>query len=75
MDGVSLEELNLMLEMSKGLDSGSGDSLKNKLKALLSQGLLSSAEDICARLQGSNIIKILTFLFILPPFRVTRPFS
>jgi hypothetical protein len=53
MDGVSLEEINLMLEMSKGLESGSSSStdLKNKLKILLAKGSLASAQDICATLQ------------------------
>ena len=53
MDGVSLEEINLMLEMSKGLESDSCSSadLKNKLKSLLEKGSLASAEDICASLQ------------------------
>ena len=51
IDGVSLDELNLMLELAKGLETGSSDDLKNKLKGLLASGPLSSAKDICARLQ------------------------
>ena len=51
MDGVSLEELNLMLEMAKGLESGSNDDLKNKLKAMLAKGSLASAQDISEALQ------------------------
>ena len=40
-----------MLELAKGLETGSSDDLKNKLKGLLASGSLSSAKDICARLQ------------------------
>lgn len=46
-----MDELNLMLELAKGLETGSSDDLKNKLKGLLASGPLSSAKDICARLQ------------------------
>ena len=51
MDGVSLEELNLMIAMSKGLDDEPSTDLKNKLKALLGKGSLASAQDIFSSLQ------------------------